>query len=133
MPARPLSTVLTEINAYVPNPADRDTWLRFDSLLAEVFQRDEDLKPAIETLLGIFERFPRHDGYGVLAGVMHGLERIGGYKQALVASVQRCPTDLGVLMLQRLHHGGTKTVGEVDVAALIAWGSERAPEINWTL
>ena len=125
--------MLTEINANTPNPADRGTWLRFDSLLAEVFQRDEDLTPAIDTLLSLFERFPRHDGYGVLSGVIQGLERIKGYEHPLVASVQRCPTDLSVSMLQRLQKSGVKRVGEVDVATLIAWGSKHAPEIDWTL
>lgn len=123
--------MLAEIDAFIPS--DDGAWLRLDATLAEVFTRDEDLKPAIETLLNLFERFPRHDGHGVLWGVIHGLERIDGHHASLVAAVQRCPTELGITMLQRLLKSGQKTVGEVDLAALIAWGSERAPEINGTL
>ncbi len=123
--------VLAEIEAFVPN--DQHAWLRLDALLAEVFELDGWHAPAIETLLNLFERFPRHDGHGVLWSVIHGLERIGGYEQALIASVQRCPTELSVTLLQRLLKSGQKTIGDVDVAALIAWGTGRAPEIDGTL
>ena len=120
---RPLGSILTDIDAFIPNPnAD---WLRLDALLAEVFERSEDLTPAIETLLRVFERFPRHDG--------HGLEQVSGYERALIASVQRCPTELSVTMLRRLLKSGVARVGDVDVAALIAWGLEHAPKVDGTL
>jgi hypothetical protein len=128
---RPLGSILTDIDAFIPNPnAD---WLRLDALLAEVFERSEDLTPAIETLLRVFERFPRHDGHGVLFGVIHGLEQVSGYERALIASVQRCPTELSVTMLRRLLKSGVARVGDVDVAALIAWGLEHAPKVDGTL
>ena len=123
--------MLAEIDAFVPS--DDGAWLHLDATLAEVFARDEDFNPAIHSLLNLFERFPRHDGHGVLWGVIHGLERIDGYQALLVSAVQRCPTELSITMLQRLLKSGQKTIGEVDVAALIAWGSERAPKINGTL
>lgn len=115
---RPLSVLeaIDDCVIQLPTREGRDVWLRLDSLLAEVFERDDDLTPAAEPLLRIFERL-----------------RIPGYEHALIASVQRCPTDLTVTMLRRLRKSGTKTVGDVDVEALIAWGSARAPEINWTL
>ena len=58
---RPLGAVLSDIDTFVPNPNDADTWLRLDALLAELFGQSEDLTPAIEALLRVLERFPRHD------------------------------------------------------------------------
>jgi len=132
MPARPLSTVLQELDAYVVDPTVRDTWLGLEGLLAEVFTHDQT-SSAARALLRLFERYPRHDGHGVLWGVIHGLEQAGGYEHALIESVQRCPTDLGVTMLRRLHKSGATHIGDVDVAALIAWATARAPEIDGTL
>jgi hypothetical protein len=46
----------------------------------------------------VFERFPDHDGYGVMWSVLHGIEAILNYEIELLASVRRLPTEFGVVM-----------------------------------
>jgi hypothetical protein len=57
-------------------------------------------------LLGLFERFPREDAFGIYWAVLHGLERRGDYEQSLVASLRRMPSSFGLRMLRRLASAG---------------------------
>jgi hypothetical protein len=126
---RPLADVLEDIERFTPGP-DK-SWLPFDALLREAFDAGGDQASAIVPLLRVFERFPRHDGYEVFWSVIHFLEHIGGYELALVESVQRCPTEMGLTMLRRLVNAGTTGVGDVELGPLIAWAKERAPKIDY--
>ena len=53
-------------------------------------------------MLGVFERFPEQDGYGVFWGILHALEACDGYEAELLVSVQRKPCEFNVLMINRL-------------------------------
>jgi hypothetical protein len=55
-------------------------------------------KAEIGALLGVFERFPEADGFGVFWGILHALEALEGYEPQLLASVQRKPCEFNVLM-----------------------------------
>lgn len=55
-----------------------------------------------QAMLGVFERFPEQDGYGVFWGILHALEACDGYEPELLASVQRKPCEFNVRMINRL-------------------------------
>jgi len=67
-------------------------------------------KVEIEALLGVFERFPEADGFGVFWGVLHALEALEGYEPLLIASVQRKPCEFNVLMVNRLLNAGVNQI-----------------------
>ena len=61
------------------------------------------LEEHLLTLLGAFERFPTEDGAGVLWGIVHGIEASPfDYDASLQRSIDRQPSFMGNLMLQRL-------------------------------
>ena len=73
----------------------------------------------ITALLGIFERFPMSDGFGVFWSVIHTLEACDGYEPFLVASVNRKPVEFNVLMINRLINGGIEQVNGQNLLRLL--------------
>lgn len=61
-------------------------------------------------MLGVFERFPEQDGYGVFWGILHALEACEGYELELLASVSRKPCEFNVLMVNRLLNAGVSEI-----------------------
>ncbi|MEO1075241.1 MAG: hypothetical protein AAFX41_04645 [Bacteroidota bacterium] len=104
-------------------------WLPLDAFLTELFEGE--VGPTEQAvLLRLLERYPEEDGAGVLWGVVHGLESTAHYEPSLLASVKRMPSDLGLVMLNRLHNSGVEIVdGEriEDVFRAVA-DSETASE-----
>jgi len=75
---------------------------------------------AIEALLGILERFPSGDGYGVFWGILHALETMPGqYESPLVQSIQRQPSEFSLNMLYRIIKDGQTEAGGVDLYHLL--------------
>lgn len=95
---RDLKTVINDIDAYQPG----EDWLDLEELLGELFKDFPLSEIPVEPLLGVFERFPTHDGYGVFWSILHGLEGIKGYELALLESLERNPSQFGVLMAWRI-------------------------------
>lgn len=80
--------------------------------------RPEDCgQPEFRVLLGVFERFPEDDGYGIFWSIVHYLETCAGYESALVESVTRSPVEFNLLMVNRLINGG---VTEIEGQALLS-------------
>ena len=80
--------------------------------------RPEDLgQPEFRALLGVFERFPEDDGYGIFWSIVHCLEACEGYEPALIESVTDHPTEFNLLMVNRLLNGG---VTEVEGRSLLS-------------
>ncbi len=73
----------------------------------------------VGALLGVFERFPDKDGYGVFWGIVQGLESLPDYEGALVESVRRRPSEFGVLMVNRLLNAGRRQAKGTDLLALL--------------
>lgn len=70
-------------------------------------------------LLGVFERFPDDDGFGVFWQILHLLERAGDYESALVDSVRRNPGEFNLTMINRLLNGGIEKVGAQSLVSLL--------------
>jgi hypothetical protein len=80
--------------------------------------RPEDCgQPDFRALLGVFERFPEDDGYGIFWSIVHYLEACAGYESALIESVTRSPVEFNLLMVNRLINGG---VTEIEGQALLS-------------
>lgn len=73
----------------------------------------------IGQLLGVFERFPDDDGFGVFWQILYLLERAGGYESALVDSVRRNPGEFNLMMINRLLNGGIENVGTQSLLSLL--------------
>src|ERR1700723_1101145 len=94
---RTVGQIVAEIRAFQPV---RGHWLALDDLSAELWEAGL-YSVAVEDLLAVFERFPEDDGAGVFWSILHGLEALTGYEPALVRSVQKRPSEFGVLMVGR--------------------------------
>ena len=105
-----------ELVSFVP-PAD--DWQRLDSILCQIFTRPVT-QSEIAALLGIFERYPAHDGYGVFWSILHGLESLPDYESLLLASVRRVPSEFGTLMVGRILNGGQQDIAGSPIRVVLS-------------
>ena len=70
-------------------------------------------------LLRVFERFPDQDGYGVFWSILHGLEGLPGYEEALIESIRRQPSEFSLLMVSRMLNAGRTHVNGTDLLGLL--------------
>jgi hypothetical protein len=71
-------------------------------------------------LLGIFERFPEENGAGVFWSVLHGVEHFTSYEPDLINSLNRQPSEMGLLMLRRIKNTGIKIVAGIEINKVVA-------------
>jgi hypothetical protein len=103
MSRRPIFTVLKEIQEF--SPVDGN-WRHLDALLDELWSEGVS-EGSLPILFGVFERFPDDDGEGVLWSIAHGIESLSfDYEPPLRQSLQRKPSFMGRMMLQRLQKAG---------------------------
>lgn len=109
--------------------AEATQWFTDPDDELQLQQLDESLHAAatqdfghdeFRALLGIFERFPNEDGYGVFWGIVHCLERCNDYESDLVASVLRKPVEFNVLMINRLLNAGVHQVDGTPLMSILA-------------
>lgn len=100
------------------NPEDEGQLKQLDDSITAL---DADILNPNEVgqLLGVFERFPDDDGFGVFWQILHLLERAGGYESALVDSVRRNPGEFNLTMINRLLNGGIEKVGAQSLLSLL--------------
>lgn len=66
-------------------------------------------------MLSIFERYPEEDGHGVMWSLVHGLEKLPNYESALLSSLARQPSELGIVMVGRMLNSGVTAVDGVSL------------------
>ena len=93
-------------------------WLKLQDLLTELWGTGEEENFTVD-LLKVLERFPEEDGAGVLWSIVHGLEHFKTYEAELIESLNRQPSEMGLLMLRRIKNTGTRTVGGVDISRIV--------------
>jgi hypothetical protein len=118
--ARTLAEITAAVQA-ITSLTDDDELKRLDGLAIDYAGLP---KPHAEAGLGIwfglYERFPDDDGFGVCWSILHMIESHHPVSDRfVVASVQRKPTEFPVMMVNRILNAGTKTVGDVDLLALL--------------
>jgi|SRR5450631_771687 len=115
------------IRAFQPVAGD---WRPLDRLLAELSPNELN-EDTIGVLISLFERYPTDDGAGVLWGIVHHLEAIGGYEHQLIRSLATAPSEMGVIMVNRMLNAGITKIEDVDLLATLHTVSEntKAPEV----
>lgn len=110
---------MTELDiGWFDNPRDEGQLKQIAEFLGS--REASTLGPSdIGQLLGVFERFPDDDGFGVFWQILHVLESAGEYECALVDSVRRSPGEFNLAMINRLLNGGVEHVGAVGLLALL--------------
>ncbi|MGJ7565618.1 hypothetical protein ACSFBM_17330 [Variovorax sp. GB1R11] len=110
---RKITSIARDIAKFAPTE-DGD-WRRLDALLVELWQVD-GAERAIPEMLSVFERYPEEDGHGVMWSIVHGLEGLPNYEPALLGSLRRQPSDLGIVMVSRMLNAG---ITEIDGVSLL--------------
>jgi hypothetical protein len=97
---------------------DIDDLKRLEELAKQLneFGASEDI---VRAFLGVFERFPVDDAYGIFWSILHGLEKSPNYEFALIESLQRQPAEFSLLMVKRILNSGKKQIGDTDLLALL--------------
>lgn len=108
--------IVTEINKFEPQDGN---WLKLDLLLAELWESGNQ-ENFMTDLLKVFERFPDEDGAGVFWSIVHGVESFNSYERQLVDSLNRQPSEMGLIMLRRLINNGTKTIDGIEISKIVA-------------
>lgn len=107
--------IVKDIGQFQPQDGN---WLKLQALLTELWETGEEENFTVE-LLEVFERFPEEDGAGVLWSIVHGLEHFKTYEIELIESLNRQPSEMGLLMLRRIKNTGTRTVGGIDLRKIV--------------
>ncbi|MFO0851256.1 MAG: hypothetical protein U0871_22275 [Gemmataceae bacterium] len=112
---RDVTHIVEQIRRFEPVQED---WSALDRLLQELFRTDE-ASLGVRAILGIFERFPAHDGFGVFWSAVHGLESLSGYELALIESVRQAPAMFSLRMIRRILNSGVSEVAGVRLLELV--------------
>lgn len=109
---RKMKTIARDIAKFAPD--DDGDWRRLDVLLDELWQAGSP-EQAIPEMLSVFERYPEEDGHGVMWSLVHGLEKLPNYESALLSSLARQPSELGIVMVGRMLNSGVTSVDGVSL------------------
>ncbi|QFZ83277.1 hypothetical protein GFK26_11140 [Variovorax paradoxus] len=109
---RKITSIALDIAKFAPT--EDGNWRRLDDLLDELWQAGGP-EQAIPEMLSVFERYPEEDGYGVMWSIVHGLEKLPNYEPALLASLARQPSELGIVMVGRMLNSGITEIGDVSL------------------
>lgn len=110
---RAIKEILSEIESFEP---DDGNWLRLDRLLDELWETPNP-EFGINTLFGVFERYPTEDGYGVFFTILHGLETLD-YEQCLYNSLLDKPSYMGINMLKRIENTNSESIAGKSIKEL---------------
>jgi len=116
------SDTVQRIAEYTPKNGE---WTELDELIQDLAKCNL-IPEDFPSLFSLFERFPEDDGAEVFWGLVHLLEGVGGFEEALVSSLRHKPSDMATIMVNRMLNGGIDRVGEVrlmDLLAEITWNS----------
>lgn len=112
---RPPADIISDINQFEPQGRN---WFILETLVDELWETGEHENFTAD-LLKVFERFPEEDGGGVFWSIVHGLESFSTYEKELIASLDRQPSEMGLLMLRRIKNSGARTVGGFDLTKIV--------------
>ncbi|ERJ58724.1 hypothetical protein [Sphingobacterium paucimobilis] len=112
-----IETLVQRLNAINPND---ESLYEVDAIIALLNNLDvHEAKKAIEPLLKIFERLDEGHYDGVLWSIIHGIEGLKEYEDDLIVSVNRCPNEYNLLMINRILNSGQRTFKSTDYLSLL--------------
>ena len=101
------------------DPHDEPQLREFEEAMGAV-RPDELGQEEFRALLGVFERFPEDDGYGIFWSIVHYLEACTHYEPVLIESVTRAPCEFNLLMVNRLLNSGVIQVNGQSLLSVLA-------------
>lgn len=107
--------IIADINQFEPEDGN---WLRLERLLNELWESG-DQEHFTNELLRVFEKFPDEDGAGVFWSIIHGVENFDAYEGQLIDSLNRQPSEMGLIMLRRIKNTGAKTVNGIEINKIV--------------
>jgi len=113
---RTIDDVINALDAFVAGADDGANELALYDIL-DGFQRIPERERAIPAMFQAIERYPEAD-LGCPGPLVHEMEAIGHYEEALVHSLRRQPTDLTVWMVNRILNSA------LSVAKRASWLAE---------
>ena len=95
---------IAELEAFEPSDdaVDNDERLQ---IWVDRWAETPDKEAALEAMFGIFERHPELSTLGEPGPLVHAIEQVPGYENALAASLDRSPSYYGVWMVNRILEG----------------------------
>jgi hypothetical protein len=102
--ARPLEQIIADFDAFTPTPDLNFAGRQLLWDLCHELLNTPTPERAIPAILDVIERYPEVD-FDVPGILVHTLEAIGGYENALLESVQRVPAYLSLVMIRRIIYG----------------------------
>lgn len=112
-----IESLIDKLNKISPND---DSLYEVDFLIERLYKLDSSVaKKAITPLFNIFERL--NDGHydDVLWSIIHGIEGLQDYEEDLINSVNRCPNEYNLLMLNRMLNAGQASYNATDFIELL--------------
>lgn len=122
-----IQKIINTINA-IDSVEDKHQLQTLDDSVQQLFDTTNS-ELCIDSLLGIFERFPDEDGYDIFWTILHGLEGLPNYQAKLVKSVQRRPTEFSLTMVNRILNSEQRNVDGMDLLELL---KEVASNQRWS-
>ena len=119
--AEPVEDMMAELDAFEPNEdaADNDEKLQ---IWVDRWAETPDKDKAITAMFALFERYPETTllgDHGEPGPILHVIEQISGYEQALAESLARSPSYYGVWMAKRILDANPSTeIREYWIATL---------------
>lgn len=107
--------IISKIEGFEPTD---EGWLELDALIQRLLA-SEHPERGIDALLGVLERFPEEDGYGVFWSILHALESLPGYQNKLIESVIRSPSEMTITMINRMLNSGLTEVDGTNLLKLM--------------
>lgn len=95
---RTVHELIHELERFQP---EEENWLPLDDLIQEIILTQAPHE-AIDAMLGLFERYPDEDGYGIFWTMLREIEHFLGYEGHVFDSLRRQPSMFAVLMVGRM-------------------------------
>ena len=112
-----IEKLIDQLNAINPND---DSLYDVDSIIELIYKLDtSEAKKGIDPLLRIFERLDEDHYDGVLWSIIHGIEGLKEYEEDLIKSVNRCPNEYNLLMINRILNSGQGSYKSTDYLSLL--------------
>ncbi|WP_062055655.1 hypothetical protein [Aquimarina longa] len=109
-----MKDILNKIDSFRLKGSD---WSELNELLTDL-EKTAHPEKGIVTLFKVLERYHDRDDH-VLWEVGHAVEDMKGFKQELVNSLKRQPSDIGIMILNAYYNDGVKEIGNESMTDIL--------------
>ncbi|HET6247086.1 MAG TPA: hypothetical protein VFE47_05245 [Tepidisphaeraceae bacterium] len=129
-----IGELMAELDAFEPTDDSVDNEERLQ-IWVDRWEEAPDKELALPSILGVFERYPDNSGLGEPGPLVHAVEQIPDYEQALSTSLETSPSYYGVWMVNRILGGDLPAdvrTAWLDVLRRIAQSETAPPSVAAT-